>query len=164
MTDIMEPSVAASARAVFTFMYGEGLTKLFDKWSHYGPDTEEAANMMAKAIGAARAALSTPAAKREEGKESLFDEFLRLVTDYDEADENDPTKAEGWNLIADFAFENRGRILSAISRLSAAKPGDEAVRAAYEEMAKRGLYHEIAVMKDALSASPQAALETKRTA
>ena len=47
--------------------------------------------------------------------ETLKQEFDRLIASYMTADEWDASKAEGWNLIADFAIENADYLSAALS-------------------------------------------------
>lgn len=47
--------------------------------------------------------------------ETLEQELRRLIGEYEDDDAGDATKAEAWNMIADFAVENSKAILSALA-------------------------------------------------
>lgn len=69
-------------------------------------------------------------------KETLAQEFARLVGEYQDDDAGDATKEEAWNMIADFAVENAKAIVAALSH-----PGGAATEAMVEAAAREFLMH-----------------------
>ncbi len=56
--------------------------------------------------------------------ETLAEELKRLIGEYQDDDAGESTKAEAWNLIADFTVENSKAILGSLSTPIAAGGGE----------------------------------------
>jgi hypothetical protein len=66
-------------------------------------------------------------------RETLHDELKRLIGEYEDDDSGEATKAEAWNLIADFVVENSKAVLSALAARSTVPEAGKAV----DEISKR---------------------------
>ena len=64
------------------------------------------------------------------GLETLHGELKRLIGEYEDDDAGEATKAEAWNLIADFVVENSKVVLSALAARSAPEAGKAVVKEA----------------------------------
>lgn len=115
-------------------------------------------------LAAATLTSASASPRGEPSPESLFDELSRLVRDYRESEDRDPTKEEAWNLIADCVVDRSDELFAALASPRPTDwPDEEAVReAALKAMAKTGSVDAVARTIFSLFPSPAEISEPAR--